>query len=153
MPKSPRPAWSALSTRARLEALTRRNETRKRSRRQLRLDSLEDRTAPAVGTVQFQLATSSSGEGATPLVEVRLQTTDTVLNGDVIVGVTDAGGGTASPGGVDYNLAPGGTVTFNSSTPFTIEGGDRVYRLNIAVDNPSPAQSKILTVTDDRRVE
>jgi VCBS repeat-containing protein len=153
MPKSPRPAWSALSNRARLEALTRRNETRKRSRRQLRLDSLEDRTAPAVGTVQFQLATSSSAEGTTPLVEVRLQTTDTVLNGDVIVGVTDAGGGTASPGGVDYNLAPGGTVTFNSSTPFTIEGGDRVYRLNIAVDNPSPAQSKILTVTDDRRVE
>ena len=144
---------SSMVQRALRNAARRAPRKRLARRPKIRLDTLEDRTAPAVGTLQFQVASSLSAEGVTPVVEVRLQTTDSPLNGSVVVGVTDAGGGTATGGGTDYTLTSGGTVTFNSSTPFTFEGGDRVYRLNIAVDNPLPSQAKILTVVDDRRVE
>jgi hypothetical protein len=113
-------------------------------RARIRLDSLEDRTAPAIGTMQFQLTNSSWQESTTPTVTVQLQTNDFDLIGSVTVDVVDIGsvaGVAATGGGVDYSFSST-TVTFTSADSYTLVSGQRNYFKNVAV-----------TVVDDQRVE
>ncbi|HVK07871.1 MAG TPA: Calx-beta domain-containing protein, partial [Gemmataceae bacterium] len=116
----------------------------RRSRRanalRIRLDSLEDRTTPAVGTVQFQSGVGGGAEGSSPTVAIVLVTDNFDLNGPVSADIATTGGTATS--GADFTPFPTTTVTFANGDPFTIVGGSRVY-----------TKTANLALIDDQRVE
>ena len=120
-----------------------RSKTGSRKAR-IRLDSLENRLAPAIGTMQFQATSSSNLESTTPTVTVQLQTNDFDLIGTVTVDVADIGsvaGVAATGGGVDYSFTTQ-QVSFAVGDSYTLASGQRNYFKTVGV-----------TLTDDRRVE
>src|SRR4051812_43540390 len=106
----------------------------------IRLDSLEDRTTPAVGTIQFAANTNHALESASPTINVTLVTDLNNLNGTVSANVGTTGG-TATVG-ADFNAFPTTTVTFANGDPFVVVGSNRVY-----------TKSAPLSLIDDQRVE
>src|SRR5262245_20989610 len=108
----------------------------------IRLDNLEDRLTPAIGSVQFQLGASSFAENAASTVAIQLVTNDTNLNNPVSVDVTNSGTQTATSG-ADYTAFPTTTLTYTNADPFVLNAvGDRVYTKTVSV-----------SLIDDLRVE
>jgi hypothetical protein len=95
---------------------------RKRSKLLARpgLERLEDRLAPAIGTLEFVSATSSFVEGDILQIAIRL-TTDAPLDNDVSVDI-DPGTGSAI-NGTDFNMFSGAALTFLTTDPPTIVSG------------------------------
>ena len=115
---------------------TRRTTGRPNAAR-IRLDSLEDRTAPATGTVQFQSALGSGTEGANPPIALVLVTDNFDLNGPVSADIAATGNGDQRLGLHPFRPPP----SRSNGRPFAIVGGNRVYTKTA----PWP--------TDDQRVE
>src|SRR5215468_8020670 len=89
----------------------------------IRLDSLQDRTTPAVGTIQFAASTSHALESASPPITITLVTDDFALNGTVSADITNTGG-TATVG-ADYTAFPTTTISFSNADPFVRVNGSR----------------------------
>ncbi len=113
-------------------------------RPKIRLCSLEDRLAPAVGNFQFVTSTSSVAEGtASTTLSVVLRTDNSNLIGNVSVDVVALGTGSATGGGVDYTYSSPQTLSFNSGDSFTLVSGQREYTKTVTVNS----------IIDDQRVE
>src|SRR5262245_32147733 len=140
MQKPLRPFWSVVADRARLQSNLRRRAAKQYGHK-LRIDTLEDRTAPAVGTIQFATADSQGGESASPSIAVTLVTTPNPLNGTVTADITRTGGTATS--GADFTPFPTTTISFSSADSHSTNAvGDWVY-----------TKSAPLALIDDRRVE